>query len=137
MTALILTRLEEREAPDGWLVAEGTVPIGIVTPGGAIRTPSGAEYAVRDRRLWPADGPAVAGYDEDAPSVTDHAGGVTWQLRPNWRAEALKPAAEGNHTLDIGSALARDYTLEEAQGTMPARIKLFLASLALAEPTGA
>jgi hypothetical protein len=131
MTTLILTELKERDAPGGWLVAEETVPIGIVTPNGAIRTPSGAEYAVRDGRLWPADGPAVAGYDEDAPSVTDLAGAVTWDLRPNWRAEALKAGPEGSRVLEIGSALAREYSLEEAQGAMPARIKLLLAWLAL------
>lgn len=131
MTTLILTPLEERDAPDAWLVAEGDVPIGVVT-GDVARCPSGAEYTAREGRLWPAHGDAVAGYDEDAHALTDLKTGVAWELRPDWRAEALKPGPLNNRTLDIGAALAREYTLEDAGGTMPVRVKLLLARLALA-----
>jgi hypothetical protein len=133
MTTLIITRLEEPDAPEGWLVAEGNVPIGLLAAVATVRTPSGAEYRVRDGRLWPGDGPAVAGYDEDpTPRVTDAASGVAWELKPDWRARALRPGPDGSHTLNIPAAMARDYTLEDAQGTVPARVKLLLAHLALA-----
>lgn len=132
MTTLILTRLEERDTPNGWIVAEENVPIGIVS-GNTVSCPSGKEYTVRESRLWPAGGDAVAGYNEDAPSVTDLVSGATWELRPNWRAEALKPGPQSNRALDITAALARDYTLEDAEGTMPVRVKLLLAFVATQE----
>lgn len=125
-------RLVRDDDERAWLVCAAETPIGAVCDDGRVLTPSGATYTVREgrgaARLWSADGKPVVNYDrEPILHVKDVASGVVWDLRPNW----LEAARGAENTLDVAKAFAREYTLEEAQGTAPARVQLLLAYLAL------
>lgn len=126
--------VEARRHEGGWLVLDGGTPIGYITPDRTVRTPSGAEHTVREgrgaARLWSAEGTPLAQYDrEPGLHIRDVASGVTWDLLPDWRSRV---AREGDRVgFRLAEIYAEAYTLEQAQGAMPARVKLLLAWLAV------
>ena len=130
--AMAADLIEVRPHEDGWLVASGGVPIGFIGPDKTVKTPSGAEYTVREgrgaARLWSSEGKPVANYDREPDlHLKDVATGVVWSLRPDWRERV-----QGDRSLAcirLSEAFAVEYTLEEAQSTVPERVKLLLAYL--------
>jgi hypothetical protein len=107
----------------GWLVAGDDAPIGFIDAEGSIHTPSGAAYAVKVenncRTLVGAGGRAVVTLRGDA--LTDETSALIWRLRDDWQSVVR------NGTLDLNEVWALPYTLEDAQGTVPNRVKLLLA----------
>lgn len=74
------------------------------------------------------DGEVAVQYEEMGnPTLTDTGNTVAWELRPDWRSSV---PAEGVISMDWSTLTVRPYSLEEAQGEMPARVKLLLAYLA-------
>lgn len=131
--------VEVRPHEGGYLVLTGATPIGFITPQRTIQTPAGAEHSVREgrgaARLWSDQGQPLATYDrEPTLCVKDEGAGTVWELRPDWREAAA--AGPDGATLPLARAFAVPYTLEEAQGAMPARVKLLLAWLMTREAAG-
>ncbi|HEY3268641.1 MAG TPA: hypothetical protein VGM37_17120 [Armatimonadota bacterium] len=112
-------RLSRQEG--GWVVSGEDAPIGYIANDGSVITPSGARYAIADGKLTSADGRVAAALD--AGGVTDAATHTRWELRPGWTASFT------DGELALHEAFAREYSLEDAQDTVPARVKLLLASV--------
>jgi hypothetical protein len=113
-------------APDGsegWLVASDGTPVGFIL-GAEIHTPSGARYTAGSGVMRDADGRVVVTLDEDR--VSDAVSGVTWELKPGWTALAAG-TVDGGLELDVWTAFAKPYTLEDAQGAVPVRVRLMMA----------
>lgn len=109
----------------GWLVSSDEAPIGFIATDRSIVTPSGATYSVQH------DTDSVAIVAANAQPVVSLVGmtlrdektGVEWQLNENWRS-AFK-----NEVIPVDEVWGRQYSIEEAQGTVPNRVKLLLAWL--------
>lgn len=111
------------DGPEGWLVLSGGAPVGFVA-GTGIHTPGGAWYAAAPGEMRDADGRTVARLGER--HVSDDVSGVTWELKPDWVSLAQE-AADGSLGLNVWDAFARAYSLEDAQGSVPVRVRLMMA----------
>jgi hypothetical protein len=107
----------------GWLVSGDDAPIGFINGDGAIHTPSGAAYTVRTGggrdALVAADGRIVVTLGGD--ELRDEVSAVVWRLRDDWRS------AWRDGTQKLDEIWALPYTREDAQGTVPNRVRLLLA----------
>lgn len=127
---ITLRKADAPGAGEGWMVLSNGTPIGFIA-GNEVHTPSGAAYTVREgrgaARFWSAEGKPVANFDREPDfHVKDVASGVMWKLKPDWM-NLVESAPDGAKTLNVWDAFSEPYTLEEAQGVVPARVKLMLA----------
>jgi hypothetical protein len=118
-----MTLMHVAEHDGGWLVSGEDAPIGFIGEGGGIVTPSGAAYTVlgtgETAALMSADGSALATLN--AGVLRDETSGVEWRVRAGWDAGAKQSKSIED---DIWAA---PYTLEDAQSTVPNRVRLLLA----------
>ena len=121
------------EQDGGSLVSSDEAPIGFIAPDGTIMAPSGAAYTVQDEpgRLAMVTADAQALVTLAGTILRDAKTGVEWRVRDAW----LAAYRDGALTLDEIWALP--YTLEDAQGTVPNRVKLLLAWIASRTGAGA
>lgn len=106
------------------------VPIGFITPDGEIVTPSGAAYTVRGATgqftlLHCASSALVSLVGQ---TLRDEKTGLEWDLREDWIRNSIH-GEPPEMLVYLPYAFAREYSLEEAQGTVPNRVKLLLAWL--------
>jgi hypothetical protein len=89
-------------------------------------TPAGATCTVEiqggSARLVSADGHAMVVVS--GATLRDEKTGVEWRVREGWEA------AFRNGAIGLDDIWALPYSLEEAQGTVPNRVKLLLAWMA-------
>lgn len=118
-----MNTLRVAEHDGGWLVSSDEAPIGYIASDGGVMTPSGAAYTIQQAphgiAMAAADGQAIIRLA--GASLTDVKTGIEWQVRDGWQA------AFRDGTLNLDEVWALPYTLEDAQGTVPNRVKLMLA----------
>jgi len=111
---------------NGFLLFRGETPLGYLEAG-SIRTPSGAEYTATENgaggiAMRTPDGHSLVEYRESPePAVRDTASGTEWLLKPDW-LRTYTGAVE----FTLEDLFIVEYTLEEAQGTVPNRVVLLL-----------
>lgn len=117
------------EHDGGWLVSGDDAPIGFIAADRTVATPSGATYTVQGQpprlALVSADGhPQVT---LTVLTLRDEKTGVEWRLIEGW------PTRARGGMLDLNEIWALPFSMEDAQWTVPNRVRLLLA-WALTEP---